>query len=257
MLRDRWTIVPMADLVRALRSGRDVRGWVAITFDDGYEDNLRLALPALREAGLPATVFVVSDELGRRFWWDRLTNLWATRRGAPDTGEFFALHRRLRGTEPGARDRELDALASEPALAGTQTASGRPPRAMTDSEVAELAASGLVEIGAHTRNHPFLPDLTRERQEREIGGAKVVLEEVIGRPVPGMSYPYGGFDGASVVAAGKASFDYACAAAPGVCTTASPLLSLPRVTALDWSGDELDTHLRARSPGSARPGSRP
>jgi peptidoglycan/xylan/chitin deacetylase (PgdA/CDA1 family) len=44
---------------------------VAITFDDGYEDNHRLAFPRLREAGMTATFFLVSAALGHANDWDR------------------------------------------------------------------------------------------------------------------------------------------------------------------------------------------
>ena len=44
---------------------------VAITFDDGYEDNHRLALPHLRRVGMPATFFLVSARLGDANGWDR------------------------------------------------------------------------------------------------------------------------------------------------------------------------------------------
>jgi peptidoglycan/xylan/chitin deacetylase (PgdA/CDA1 family) len=47
---------------------------VAITFDDGYADNLYQAKPLLERYEIPATVFVVTGNLGREegFWWDRL-----------------------------------------------------------------------------------------------------------------------------------------------------------------------------------------
>jgi peptidoglycan/xylan/chitin deacetylase (PgdA/CDA1 family) len=40
-------------------------GSAALTFDDGFADNLHSLLPILRETGAPATVFVVSGWLGR------------------------------------------------------------------------------------------------------------------------------------------------------------------------------------------------
>ncbi|HZS11561.1 MAG TPA: polysaccharide deacetylase family protein [Nitrospirales bacterium] len=50
---------------------------IAITFDDGYADNLRYAKPALERADLPATVFVVSGHVGaeKEFWWDELERI--------------------------------------------------------------------------------------------------------------------------------------------------------------------------------------
>ena len=61
-------VVPL----EALLEGRgNRRNLVAITFDDAFEDNLRNAWPLLRERGMPATVFAVSDYVGgeRRFPW--------------------------------------------------------------------------------------------------------------------------------------------------------------------------------------------
>jgi len=63
-----YEVVPL----EALLEGRgDRRNMVAITFDDAFEDNLRNAWPLLRERGMTATVFAVSDYVGseRRFDW--------------------------------------------------------------------------------------------------------------------------------------------------------------------------------------------
>ncbi|BAK35722.1 hypothetical protein MLP_27080 [Microlunatus phosphovorus NM-1] len=47
---------------------------LAVTFDDGYVDNLETALPILERYEIPATMFVVGNAIGRRreFWWDAL-----------------------------------------------------------------------------------------------------------------------------------------------------------------------------------------
>ena len=249
VLRERWRVVPLRDLVDALREGKSVEGCVALTFDDGYEDNLRVALPALERADVPATVFVVADELGREFWWDRLTRLWSSRRGESGSAEFRALHRRLRGSVREERVRALDELASEQPL-GAQ-AGAEPARCLAPDELRTLADAGLVEIGSHTRSHPFLPDLVESAQREEIIGARDALEAVIDREVVGMSYPSGGFDGSSLALVEEDGMDYACAAASGVCTASSRIHALPRFWVGDWTGEELDEYLRARSPGSA------
>jgi peptidoglycan/xylan/chitin deacetylase (PgdA/CDA1 family) len=64
-------VVPLNELVPL---GRGPRPRVAITFDDGYIDNLEQAVPELERAGAPATVFAISDLLGSpdECWWDQL-----------------------------------------------------------------------------------------------------------------------------------------------------------------------------------------
>lgn len=53
-------VIDLATLVRELASGEPVRPGVAVTFDDGYLDNLQHALPILQKHHIPATIFVTS-----------------------------------------------------------------------------------------------------------------------------------------------------------------------------------------------------
>ena len=45
---------------------------VVVTFDDGYLDNLRTALPVLEREKVPATLYVMAGAVGepRAYWWD-------------------------------------------------------------------------------------------------------------------------------------------------------------------------------------------
>ena len=77
-LRRRFEMVSLAEAQRRIRSGRNARPTVTITFDDGYADNCRHGLPLLVELGVPCTYFVCSDNIrtGRPFPHD-------VRRGHP------------------------------------------------------------------------------------------------------------------------------------------------------------------------------
>lgn len=57
------------ELLAARRHGSD-RGFVGLTFDDGYADFCEHALPTLVRFGFTATVFVISDLLGGANSWD-------------------------------------------------------------------------------------------------------------------------------------------------------------------------------------------
>jgi peptidoglycan/xylan/chitin deacetylase (PgdA/CDA1 family) len=84
---------------------------------------------------------------------------------------------------------------------------GDPPRLLMGwREAAGLAARGI-EIGSHSRTHPFLTRLSERDLEDEIRGSKQTLEDRIGRPVRFFSYPHGLHDARSrrlVAAAGYA-----------------------------------------------------
>jgi len=91
---------------------------VAITFDDGYENFYRHALPELQRHGFPATVFVVAGLVGKPARWleaDGLSQpmlmdaprLRELRRAGITIGSHAVHHVRLAGLAPGRLDAEL------------------------------------------------------------------------------------------------------------------------------------------------------
>jgi peptidoglycan/xylan/chitin deacetylase (PgdA/CDA1 family) len=77
LIGEQHKAVTLPALVAAASEGRPMPRAVAVTFDDGYADNLLLAQPLLERRGVPATVFVTSRYVrdGRPFWWDELERL--------------------------------------------------------------------------------------------------------------------------------------------------------------------------------------
>jgi peptidoglycan/xylan/chitin deacetylase (PgdA/CDA1 family) len=105
-----YELVNFGRLAREAQNGR-AEGYAALTFDDGYIDNLELLLPILNRYGISATVFVVSGWLGQ----DHPVTPWA--RILTDT-EVKELHRG--GVEIGSHTRshpDLRELSYEEALA--------------------------------------------------------------------------------------------------------------------------------------------
>jgi peptidoglycan/xylan/chitin deacetylase (PgdA/CDA1 family) len=74
VIRRFYTPLTLRALSDALRAGRLPRNAVAVTFDDGYADNLLAARPLLEHYGIPATIFLPTAAIGgtREFWWDAL-----------------------------------------------------------------------------------------------------------------------------------------------------------------------------------------
>ena len=85
VLRADWNPMPLPELAAAAIRGDARPGGVAVTFDDGYVDNLLAAKPRLERWAIPATVFVATGYVasGRQFWWDVLQELLLNRQVLP------------------------------------------------------------------------------------------------------------------------------------------------------------------------------
>ena len=77
VLRKRFRVIALNDLVQQLKNGHVASNCVCITFDDGYSDNFVNAMPLLEKYQCPATFFVATQFINRKhlFWWDELQHI--------------------------------------------------------------------------------------------------------------------------------------------------------------------------------------
>jgi peptidoglycan/xylan/chitin deacetylase (PgdA/CDA1 family) len=69
LLEAGFEFVTVAEFVERAAGGRPPPGLIALSFDDGMDDNHEYVLPILRERGLPATVYVTTGLIGKRNPW--------------------------------------------------------------------------------------------------------------------------------------------------------------------------------------------
>ena len=62
-------------------------------------------------------------------------------------------------------------------------------RPMNTQELVDIAAGGLIEIGAHTVSHPLLPAHSSGFQRHEILNGKSQLERILGVPIDTFAFP--------------------------------------------------------------------
>jgi len=110
---------------------------------------------------------------------------------------------------------------------------------MRPEEIARLAAHPLIEIGGHTASHPHLSWLPLDRQQQEIVSGKTTLENWIGKPVTGFSYPFGNHGPETEELLPSLGIDYATTNVPRIVTKHSRRYAMPRVRAINNSGDSL------------------
>jgi peptidoglycan/xylan/chitin deacetylase (PgdA/CDA1 family) len=77
---------------------------------------------------------------------------------------------------------------------------------LTPSELRELAVLPTVTIGSHGATHRPLADCDDQTLRRELYGSRSRLEDITGKPVPFLSYPYGSVDRRVREAAARAGY---------------------------------------------------
>ena len=266
-------LVHMDRLVDGLRWGGLTGNEVAITFDDGYVDNLTVGKPILERAEAPATVFITTDRLGaaHEFWWDELAHMCLGGTAAIDAGFEIAgqrLHVSLPArsaavssgwfwSDPPTDDREqtylmlskalrrLDDGTGEAAMQALREQFGEPlARAenlpMRREDVGTLVAGGLIRVGGHSQTHLPLTTLSADAKRHQIEQCKRELEELTQGSVSGFAYPFGDRDDEAKALTKEAGYSWAVSTHSAVVDAKDcDLFDLPRLQARNWTGGEL------------------
>ncbi len=201
-----YQVLPVEELALRLQQGRTPRHALALTFDDGYRDNLTHVAPILKRLGLPATIFLVTGYIGtpNALWFDRVAmafKIATARRVAVGNGRMFPLgtvRERLLALDAALahlkRVPDEDRRAAVDRLITALRPGGpdRPKRLMLSwDEVTALRGLGF-SVGAHTVTHPVLSRLAPARAWEEVQGSKAAIEKALGQAISAFAYPNGG-----------------------------------------------------------------
>lgn len=268
--------VSLTELLDRAAIGENVGGLVAVTFDDGYADNLLNALPILERYQVPATFFVSTAFLDkqREYWWDELEQMFLGEHLLPEqltvlTPESSIDIRGLESGDPVVADWNVHlpppsnrhrAYLAVAALARSMAAAdrlalfnrlweeieGQPTlrashRPLTPEELRTLARSPFAQIGAHSVWHPSLAGLSPQEQEAELVGSKEWLAALLGNQFMPLAYPFGNDGDISDFTEGvarEAGFLSACANSPGRVNHGINRFRAPRILVGDWGRRE-------------------
>jgi peptidoglycan/xylan/chitin deacetylase (PgdA/CDA1 family) len=266
VLQDAGAVRPLHELLAASATERvrAVRPRFAITFDDGYVDNLEEALPTLTTFDAPATVFIAPSLLGRAsYWWDVLAELvlaldleparvrsaaaavgLITDDGPSGPDDARAVHDLLHSLLIVRHVDDIEHTLERLAVAlgvSLPASAGRP---MTTAELERLAVHPLISIGVHTMTHPRLPDLPPAASRSEIGDCAQRLDELLGARRRLLAYPYGSTSPAVVDIAADLGFDHAVTTESRWLRRRGDGLTAPRLHPRDVDGPTFDEWLR-------------
>lgn len=250
-----FNVLPLAEALQRLSSGTLPERSVAVTFDDGYVDFYRLALPILRAYDIPATVYLTTyysennwpvpgitaaymiwksrNFKGRitavpRFAGARIASQ-ADRHTVGDAiGRYFNDERSL---PVGDKHRLIEELAAELGFDLMLFRRRRLMHVMTPDEAAEVAAAG-VDVQLHTHRHWAPHDEALIR--REILENQERITEITGKVPTHFCYPSGIHFSELLPWLRDLGVTSATTCEPGLATSDCDPLLLPRF--LDHSG---------------------
>lgn len=208
-LKSHFEVISLSSAAELLRNEGIHRPTAVITFDDGLQNNYDVAFPILREEGLPATIFLTTGLVNTNdtLWYCRLNlALSETNRHSLvwDGGSFDLSGPGLKAEAASVLEDRLKKF-SHPALLSElrkiildlgddpdrPMEVGSPFRMLSHEMITEMAASGLIEFGAHTHSHAILSLLSTEERREEIESSITAVNELTGRPCKFFAYPNG------------------------------------------------------------------
>jgi peptidoglycan/xylan/chitin deacetylase (PgdA/CDA1 family) len=278
ILSRHYRFVSLGEAVDMLAGRAPVRPYsLVLTFDDGYRNNFKHALPILRRHGVPATFFLATGHIEHRrpFWFDRLD--YALQQLPPGTHELRvgprtirvdatdraarrASYKRLRDEAKALVRHDLEMLREMEALAECLEAqSGRRlahvfehddwTATLTWDEI-RAAAGNDVAFGSHTVDHVRLSFVDAETMDDQLRRSKQAIEAETGRPCRYFCYPNGSFDRQAAETVRACGYEAAVTTQEGSNRPGCDLMALRRVD-LSPSRDLTQTLLDVAGLGDA------
>lgn len=249
-LKQNYDVVSLADVEDAIRTDRARPKLAAITIDDGYENNLTVARPILRDLSLPATVFVTVNVIEEQRPYDhdrvelalRCTEEPRVELASNGDRRVFQLDSPVsRGQAIYSIKGWISKLSGERAIELREQLLSQcwrdeyleqhrvAYRPMTWTQVKRLADEGI-EIGSHTLTHPHLARIGDDQVRLELGESRRILEQRIARPVTRISYPHGSFDQRTERIASETGYTSAFTSNPWFSGAAPTRYAIPRIS---------------------------
>jgi len=245
-------LITLDEVHRRLKEQDFRRRFICFTFDDGYRDNLRYALPILKKSDVPFAIYIPTsfpDRAGE-LWWLTLEAAIARhsrialvmdgqdrRYDCDSTEAKYELYEHiywwLRSLE--SEDDLRGAVRDLASRYGVDDAAFCNELCMTWGEIGEIAADPLATIGAHTVNHVMLKKASDAGVRNEMQQSAAVIEAALGKKPAHFSYPVGDRTSAGpreFRIAAELGFKTAVTTRPGVLFPehAAHLTALPRIS---------------------------
>jgi peptidoglycan/xylan/chitin deacetylase (PgdA/CDA1 family) len=205
LARSGFTTLSLDDLMGALYGDQEIGDKVVVlTFDDGWLDNYRFAIPVLKQLDFHASFFVITG--------------------------------RVDAASHGHVDLFFDVPLHEAAKACIQ--SGEAARVVLDWDlIRSIEEDGPFRFYSHTVSHRRCAELSSAELMAELVESKLRIESELGRPCPYLCWPYGSYNDDTIRAAQETGYTGLFTTDAGFCDATADPFRIKRIevqNSVEW-----------------------
>lgn len=202
-------VVPLAEIFDMYRQNLiPSKNTIAITFDDGFENNYVVAFPLLKKYNLPATFFVSSicAEKSNAILWPEVISILRQHEDSiivnnnvfirDSTYNFLNVEKKIllsdyiKQCKVDERDKIIEDISNKYNL--TQILENIEPdiwKLLNKEQIKILADSGLIEIASHGYFHYNLANVTLNEALNDLRKSKEILENITKTKIESIAFP--------------------------------------------------------------------
>jgi peptidoglycan/xylan/chitin deacetylase (PgdA/CDA1 family) len=172
-LKSRFEVVPLDEFMSRYETSN--HPLAAVTFDDGFADNLNLGVSVIKSLDVSATIFVIAGLIGDV---NGMLHHKVARHisNHPNPTNGLSPREQVREFIASGEAHEIQANFSD--------------RFLDEAEV-RLLAESAISIESHGQTHTPFNELSEKAGERELKNSKAQLEQIVGDEVKYFAYPMG------------------------------------------------------------------
>jgi peptidoglycan/xylan/chitin deacetylase (PgdA/CDA1 family) len=250
-LKEIGTMLSPTDLHEQLPTAGDKLKFL-LTFDDGFVNHLRIALPILEKHDVPALFFITTEniETGEPFWFDKIiTPIQFLKIKDLDLCHLGLNHYQFPDQNSSERWNSIQPLLSDiknlsksknnvvshvfefldERFGSRSREFFENIRPINHTEISLLIKSGQCHLGSHAHRHEILTHYGKKELLENLTRSKQILEDITGTRICHISYPNGDSNSLVETLAVQCGFQYGFGTKPGLFLQKTNRMRIPRI----------------------------
>ena len=209
-IKNNCNVISMNELLNYSKKGFLPANSVLVTFDDGFENNFRVAVPILKKLKIPATFYITTGLIGKKelFWVDKIEdtinfskkkiinlkldktktfNISSNRKKKSAVKKIKSF---CKSSKSKKKDLIINQLIEETGIKPSYKHS-RNYKIMNWKQIKLISSNRLFEIGGHSHDHNILTKISKKEMKKNIKQSIETLKNKLKKKIIYFSYPEG------------------------------------------------------------------